>query len=390
MSSPVVTPVVAPVVMSKEADLKAIFSQATQGNFRNIIVLHGRSFSAELAQLRETENYKNVLLQSGIPQNPTIEYVCTLSEKLSISQEDLVIAMGGGSIIDTSKLLVALSSGVTVDCLLDNRLDSTADVPSFWVVPTTAGSGSEATHFAVVYKEGKKISVAQHLLLPKRVFLNASLTLSCPPSVTIASGVDALCQSIESFWAPLATDESKKNAIEALGLIVTNLPRVVDAPNDLQARNSMLNASHMAGKAINITKTTAGHALSYGITSELGIPHGIAVLLVMGPLIQLMDKKFHFFNENSSPLDDVFLPWGNGFVSGFLAFRLGMLEVFTACIAPLKKEFLKDLTLRLMSHVNLERLKNHPVLLEDEDIHSIYTGISGDIHAMGAKKQDEF
>ena len=152
-------------------------------------------------------------------------------------------------------------------------------------IPTTAGTGSEATHFAVVYRDGKKHSVAHSSILPDFAIVDPLLTHSMPKSVTATTGLDAFCQAVESIWSVAATDESVGYATSALALARNNLHAAVHAASP-ESRRSMCEAAHLAGKAINITKTTAPHALSYWLTMHRGIPHGAAVALFLGPLLQ--------------------------------------------------------------------------------------------------------
>ena len=152
-------------------------------------------------------------------------------------------------------------------------------------IPTTAGTGSEATHFAVVYVDGEKYSLAHPYLVPAYAVIDPLLTYSLPAGVTAASGLDAFCQAIESIWAVGATDVSHTFATEAARLAVQHLRAAVQNPTDT-ARAGMCRAAHLSGKAINISKTTAPHALSYVLTAEYGLAHGVAVALTLAPMLQ--------------------------------------------------------------------------------------------------------
>ncbi|MBN2716706.1 MAG: iron-containing alcohol dehydrogenase [Deltaproteobacteria bacterium] len=357
-----------------EGVIRRMLAAASERHFKNVLVLHGRAFAAALSAIQHDIDIQNLICISNIPSNPDIDFIASLSTTLPLRQLDLIVAIGGGSVIDTSKLLLAIAMGTSAFDLLRNEIRG-KDRPLFWVAPTTAGSGSEATHFAVAYQNGRKYSVAHDTLLPDWTVLDASLTITCPPSVTIASGVDAFCQSIESFWSPKATDTSRSYALSALQIIPDNLTLVLTTPAHHAARQNLLRAANLAGKAINITKTTAGHALSYGLTAELGIPHGIAVLLVMGPLIQLMAQKYGFFRDSSAALDKVLMPWGSDFVAGFMAFQKCMLDAYRRVLGEMRFNISGTQMMRLMEQVNIERLKNHPVALTSSDIANIYAAI---------------
>lgn len=150
-------------------------------------------------------------------------------------------------------------------------------------IPTTSGSGSEATHFAVVYVGGVKYSIAHRFMLPEHYIVDPQFTMSLPPRITATTGMDVLAQAIESFWSIHSNEESKGYSSQAIRLTLESLADAVNKPSK-ESRLKMAKAAHLAGKAINITKTTAPHALSYTLTSRFGIPHGHAVALTLGPI----------------------------------------------------------------------------------------------------------
>jgi alcohol dehydrogenase class IV len=196
---------------------------------------------------------------------------------------DAIIAVGGGTIIDLAKIIsIACSNNcekagkVLTDKKLNNRLD-------LIFIPTTAGTGSEATSFAVVYKDKTKFSVDNQSLLPHTVVLDPLLLKSLPVHVLNSTVLDALAQGIESTWAKGATNESRQYAKQAIGLILDN----IDKENSLHRLEKLQSASHAAGKAINISKTTLPHSISYPMTSHFNIPHGIAVFLTLPNVTEL-------------------------------------------------------------------------------------------------------
>lgn len=214
--------------------------------------------------------------------NPKLEDVLRGVAIYREFEPDIVIAIGGGTAIDLAKLISSFAAqiGASQPSLLRDIATGFASIEVIGkpivAIPTTAGTGSEATHFAVVYVDGEKYSVAHPSLLPNFAVVDATLTESLSKQMTAASGLDALCQAIESIWAVAATEESLIYAQEAAYLAFNNLAIAVNAPTP-EARRAMCRASHLAGKAINITKTTAPHALSYYLTTRYGVPHGVAV-----------------------------------------------------------------------------------------------------------------
>ncbi|WP_101758419.1 phosphonoacetaldehyde reductase [Oceanicoccus sp. KOV_DT_Chl] len=203
---------------------------------------------------------------------------------------DVIIAVGGGSAIDIAKSIAAFTAvpGGELELATGKSKLESVTLPVI-IIPTTAGTGSESTHFAVIYVDGKKYSLASPFLLPAIAILDPQFTDALPKYITACTGFDALCQATESFWATGATTESRNFAKQAITLLMQNLRKVVNDP-DKESRENLLRAANFAGKAINISKTTAPHALSYTITSLFGIPHGHAVAMTLGAFFPHHDR----------------------------------------------------------------------------------------------------
>ena len=218
---------------------------------------------------------------TGFHPNPKIEDVERGIGQLAAANADVVVAVGGGTAIDLAKAIARLSGQDSpVRDVVTGSAPLTPNGLPLIAVPTTAGSGSESTHFAVVYVDQVKYSIAHRAMRPDVALIDPLLTHSLPPAVTAASGLDALCQAAESFWAVGATDDSIRYADRALQLAVEHLEAAVNCPT-AEARRGMSEAAHLAGRAINLGKTTAPHALSYAITVRYGVPHGFAVALTL-------------------------------------------------------------------------------------------------------------
>jgi alcohol dehydrogenase class IV len=149
-------------------------------------------------------------------------------------------------------------------------------------IPTTSGTGTEATCFAVVYIDKTKYSLKHSSILPDYTIIDPTLTHAMPPLVTAATGMDALAQAIESYWGVKSTHESQAYAREAITLTLAYLKAACQ--NEVEARDAMSRAANLAGKAINLTETTACHAVSYPITSYFNVPHGHAVALTLASM----------------------------------------------------------------------------------------------------------
>ncbi len=209
------------------------------------------------------------LVYSGMTANPKLEEIHAAREALKDARYDCIVAFGGGSVIDFAKAF---------------RHEHHEPLPLI-ALPTTAGSGSQVTQFAVVYIRGEKTSLDAPSLLPDVAIVDSLFIESAPQYLKASCAMDAYCQAIESFWSTRATEESREYALEAIRLCRDCLVRAVTT-TDAAANELMARAAHLAGKAINISRTTASHALSYKMTSAYGIPHGHAVALTIAQVFE--------------------------------------------------------------------------------------------------------
>jgi alcohol dehydrogenase class IV len=194
-------------------------------------------------------------LLQHVPPNPTIEYANNVVVPPGVTE---IISRGGGSTIDVGKWVAK-----------KYNLKHT-------VIPTTGGTGSEETRYVVLMVDGKKKTFTDEKFKPQAYVLDPHLSVSLSKEHTLASGLDAISQCLESLWSTKSTPESINYAYAGLQLGLDNLEKAVNSPEDLEARMNMLLAANMSGRAINITQTNICHAISYPLTEEYGIPHGIA------------------------------------------------------------------------------------------------------------------
>jgi len=263
---------------------------AELGGSRVLLVCGRRSFEASGAgrMLRALEQVAVVHRWSDFaPDTDSADLIRGLAI-IEDLRPDVILGIGGGSAMDMAKLLCAFQ-GITDEAQLHDVIRAsgriTSRAPTLILAPTTSGSGSEATHFAVVYIGEEKCSVAGPALRPDVAILDPALTLSGAPYQRATSGIDAVAQAMESLWAVGATDHSRRYARHALGLLMPAIETYVNDPTQASAR-AMAVGSHLAGRAIDISKTTAAHALSYGITKRYGVSHGHAVALTLGAFIE--------------------------------------------------------------------------------------------------------
>lgn len=311
---------------------------------KNIFMVHGKTFN-RLSIAGSFNDFQTTHFTDFKP-NPLFESVEAGIKFFRENNCDMIIAIGGGSAIDVAKCV---------------KLYAAQDVP-FIVMPTTAGTGSEATRFAVIYKNGEKQSIHDLSIIPDAIYLDAEPIKILPSYQRKATLLDAYSHAAESYWSVKATEVSKSFAKEALRIIIS-LQEKYFAGKTTDAENiSLLYASYLAGKAINISETTAGHAMSYKLTSLFGISHGHAAALCNAGLWQFMQSS-----DAVKELSEVI---------GEKTFREILIQ--GELIYPLKDERDADFnsTLELLTHsVNPIRLKNFPVTLSEDVIEKIYRAI---------------
>jgi len=224
---------------------------------------------------------KRVVRFSDFSANPKIEEFRRILGAFRESRAGLILSVGGGSAIDFGKLVnYFATTGIDPVAYTQGKRGSGAALSPLLAVPTTAGTGSEATHFAALYIGLNKISIADKRIVPSHIWLNPTFTVSMSPYLTACTGFDALAQAIESHWAVGSTLESRRDSAKALQLCLRHLEGAVLTPTT-EHRAGMLEAAHLAGRAINVSKTTAAHAMSYALTAHYGLPHGHAVAITL-------------------------------------------------------------------------------------------------------------
>ena len=275
---------------------------------------------------------------------------------------DGLISIGGGSSIDTAKAIKArLNAGSTED-VIHGRLSIRKECPHI-AVPGTAGTGSEATQIAVAYVNGKKVSLNHPALRPEGVVLDASLLDTLPMYHKKSCALDALAQGIESYWSRGSNEDSKVHAYLAIIGVLDNLKAYLEG--DPHAADEMLDASYQSGKAIQITRTTAAHAMSYMLTKKLGLAHGHACMLTLPVLWEMMQEH----EEMQDTLNDLSAKMRLGNMQMAPRLLKGILYDLEMSIPAMPDKKLME---ELVSSVNTERLNNHPVEMSGEEIREAY------------------
>ena len=222
--------------------------------------------------------------------NPLFEDVCKGVDLFQITKCDSILAVGGGSSLDMAKCIKLYCQMSKNDIYLNQEYKDTG--VKLVAIPTTAGTGSESTRYAVIYYEGKKQSVTHESIIPDIAILEPKVLKTLPLYQKKCTMMDALCQGIESWWSVNSTDESKHLSRESVETIMKWWHEYIFDNTDESAQHIM-NAANLAGQAICITQTTAAHAFSYKITSMYKLPHGHAVAVGLPEIWNYMNQNMN-------------------------------------------------------------------------------------------------
>ncbi len=365
------------IVLASDGGYAALDAYWKEKKIKKLFLVCG----ASMAGLRISEYFDRLPSRLGVAvekfshfkPNPLYESVV---EGVALYRQtgcDAIMAVGGGSAMDVAKCIKLYANLDPRQNYLEQPIVPNA-IPLL-AMPTTAGTGSEATRFAVIYYQGEKQSVADDSCIPSVVLLDPSVLETLPPYQKKATMLDALCHGIESFWSVHSTDQSKVFARQAIALALENLDGYL--ANESEANANMLQAANLAGKAINITQTTAGHAMSYKLTSLYGISHGHAVALCISKLWPFMLEHVNWCADprGAGYLDQMFQALGQAMgcpTAGEAASKFQELVNALALPAPGAKEADLELFVRA---VNPVRLKNNPIALTPETIRDLYRQI---------------
>lgn len=218
-----------------------------------------------------------------VEPEPRIEVVSNCVEATKKEKSDLLIALGGGSSIDTAKVTsIMMTNEGKVEDFFGIELIPQRGIPKI-AIPTTAGSGSEVTPIAILsdVEEKLKKGIVSPFLFPDVSILDPTVTIGLPPEITASTGMDALVHAIEAYTSINATYLTDILAFEAMGLIYENLRTAYANGGNVDARSKMLMASNLAGIAFANAGVTAVHAFAYPIGAEYHIPHGVANALML-------------------------------------------------------------------------------------------------------------
>jgi alcohol dehydrogenase class IV len=211
----------------------------------------------------------------GVEPEPRIEVAQAVADSVRSKPYDLVVGVGGGSAMDMAKVAAGFATNKGMArSFVGNNMFANKPVRSI-MVPTTAGTGAELTVTSMVTVEGHKQWINSPLLLPSVAVVDPELTMTMPPGVTAATGMDALCHNTEAYLSALASPITDSAALEGIALIVRNLQKAFESGNDRLARESMSLGALMGGIALQ-AKMVYGHSIGYTIATRFKLAHGVS------------------------------------------------------------------------------------------------------------------
>jgi len=348
-------------------------------SLKKIFVLCGRkSFitsGAEPFFSQLLKNNKETKFFYKTSELPILEELVKIIHDIKNFKPDIILAVGGGAVIDYAKIanIVDIRDDLK-DLIVNYSYPFKTKYTKLVVIPTTAGSGAEVTSSAVIYVDGIKHSFESELLIPDNFFLIPEFLISAPNKIKASAGFDAIAQALESLVSRKANDQSVEYATKSLNVSINSYISFLNDPN-LKNASEMSIASNLAGKAISISKTTAPHAASYPFTSLFNISHGHAVGLFFENFF-----KFNFDNLNRS---ETSFDLKKRFDLVFNLFNVKNINDFNSKITLIKKRAKLEDNLnllninieqnseRIIKGINLLRLGNNPVKIDGKDIYNI-------------------
>ena len=349
-------------------------------SFRKIFLLCGKkSFVTSGAEIffKGLLNNKEIKLFYKNSELPILEELIDIINAIKNFKPDLILAVGGGAVIDYAKIANVVDvRDDLADLIVSYSYPLKQKYTKLAVIPTTAGSGAEVTSNAVIYVKGIKHSFESELLVPDNFFLIAEFLISAPNKIKASAGFDAIAQALESLVSKKSNNQSVEYASKSLQVSINSYISFLSDPN-LKNATEMSIASNLAGKAISISKTTAPHATSYPFTSLFNISHGHAVGLFF--------ESFFKFNFDNLDKSETSFDLKKRFDLIFNLFDVRNINDFNSKIKLIKKQAKLEDNLDLLNiniennyknilqGINLLRLGNNPIKINENDILKIIT-----------------
>ena len=277
-------------VIFGEKTFQQLFFELEAAGVKKPLIMCGHHFVDSYKYSDIEEKISNFEIFTEIESNPSTRTVDAAAKILNSRECDAVVGIGGGSVLDSAKV-VACMKNYKKGCETFYKKIAIKEQVPFFALPTTSGSGSEATMYSVLTtRSGIKKTLQHKKFYAKVAIVDPELTYSMPPNITAATGIDAFCQSVESYWAKNSTEHTRKFSAEGIELSYHSLFKAVKEP-EKQVRQNMSLSSLRAAQAFSNTGTTACHTVSYAITKKFRLVHGFAVALTLPWFLGFYSKK---------------------------------------------------------------------------------------------------
>ena len=273
-------------------------------NHRKALLVTSQGF-VERGLVDEIVTYTNNIVGviSSIKSHPEFVDIEEMYSQAYQNQFELIIAIGGGSVMDVAKFISVHNTNkdyqFVEDLTKEKILKKDYKIIPIISIPTTAGTGSEVTPYSTIWnvQEKQKYSLNLPDLFSEVAIYDPVLTLTVPKDITIQTGLDALSHSLESIWNKNASPVTINYAVKSAKLIVNNLVNLTNDLDNLDLRDNMMMACMYAGLAFSNTQTAIAHAISYYVTAHKGIPHGLACSFTLPTLIDNIVGKYDFIDD---------------------------------------------------------------------------------------------
>ena len=347
-------------VIRGRGSLKKLPEMMDKLNIRNPLIVGTEPLTGTL--LRNNPFLRPYTVFSSFHTNPVLSDIVSGAETYCRLSCDGLVSVGGDSSVDTAKGIKARLNAVSEESVIQNRFSVNSFIPHI-AVPCTAGTGSEATQFAVVYVDGLKVCLDHKMLRPDGVVLDSTMLNSLPEYLKKTGALLALTQGIESYWNKNSNDDSRVHAYLAIIGILDNLNAFLDG--NPHAADEIIDSCFQSGKAIQMTKTAAVHEMSCILGSYTGIALGHACMLMLPVLWEMLAVR----DEMNDILTDL-----------SIKMRLGNIQMAPRLLKGIMYElglpFPKlpdDITVKeLADSVNNQQLNNYPVRITHHEVEEAF------------------
>ena len=309
--------------------------------------------------LKKSEKIKAVF--SGVVPNPLLSGAEEVVKLIKENSSDTVIALGGGSSIDTAKFAAACAFSEKTPHELYLKQDFPKKVAKIVAIPTTSGTGSEVTKVSVISHENEKKSIHNPAFMPTAAIVDPLLTMSVPARTTMITGIDAFTHAIEAYWSVNHQPITDAFAIQSIKLIIENLEKAYSDPDE-ESKTNMAYASLLAGLAFALPKTAACHACSFPLSANYHLPHGEACALTLDSLMLL---------NNSQRLEELSKQVGAESTQKLAEYIKHLKEISGLCT---KLSELGEVDIEMLSRESAKHplMANNPVKLTEDDLRKMF------------------